>query len=153
VGQNPNTKGGGSYLVTMPDLGSPSWETPENRKGSVPPPLAGAWVLIAQEQPQGEAVTIITIEENDLMVTAVIESAVVVNVPDSGKKPPKLPPLACLLCVHGTDGGSWRHLRVPPQNGLMAMHSPSGESTLQQADSQMVSPPRSALSLFPCVSL
>jgi hypothetical protein len=136
VGQNPNTKGGGSYLVAMPDLGSPSWETPKNRKGSVPPPLAGAWVLIPQEQPQGEAVTVITVEENDLMVTAVIESAVVVNVPDSGKKPPELPPLACRLCVHGADGGSWRRLRVP-----------------RLANGAAASVCSLSLSLFPCVSL
>jgi hypothetical protein len=142
VGQNPNpnTKGGGSYLVAMPDLGSPSWETPENRKGSVPPPLAGAWVLIPQEQPQGEAVTVITVEENDLMVTAVIESAVVVNVLDSGKKPPELPPLACRLCVHGADGGSWRRLRVPTRKWCRRLGLLSLSLSL-------------SLSLFPCVSL
>jgi hypothetical protein len=75
------------------------------------------------------------LREEGLWVVAITGSAVVVDAPNSEKKPLGQPPLAHRLCMHATIGDSERRLTVPPQNGSSAAHSPSSEATHWRADS------------------
>jgi hypothetical protein len=108
-----------SFIPQIKDFGAGAYLTS----------IAGSAVIIATHSALTAPRTALGqrgLREEDLRVAAVIGSAVMVDAPDSGKKPPGQSPLAHRLCAD-TAREVLRTLRAPLQGCSTATHSISGE--------------------------